>query len=150
MGKQKRVKIPITFLHSSSSETLDPPLLPFLLVLPPPIILLPVLLSCENHPEARRSPGWLTPEHSPCSSYAGNNLSLLKEPKLLEGSTHLLLLLLFSPSLHGRHQAFSHAAAAPCASTCRLLTLPKPPPCSYLLTRPSSAAPIQPADVQHS
>lgn len=52
------------------------------------LLFSPVLLSSENHPEARHSPGWLTPKQSPCSSHAGNNLSLLKEPRLLEGSTH--------------------------------------------------------------
>lgn len=46
-----------------------------------------MLLSSENHPEARHSLGWLTPKQSPCSSHAGNNLSLLKEPRLLVGST---------------------------------------------------------------
>lgn len=44
-------------------------------------------VASENHPEARSSPGWLTPKRSPCSWHAANNLSLLKETKLLERST---------------------------------------------------------------
>ena len=85
--QQRRIRIPLTFLHNSS-DSLDPPLLP---LLPPRAptspYFSPALLSSENRPEARRSPGWLAPWQSPCSSHAGNNLSLLKEPRLLEGST---------------------------------------------------------------
>lgn len=49
----------------------------------------PVLLSSENCPKARGSLGWLTPKQSACSSQAGNNLSLLKNTRLLKRSTRL-------------------------------------------------------------
>lgn len=63
--------------------------------------------------------GGSPPERRPCSSHAGNNLSLLqKNQKLLEGST---------PHTSSSSQAFSQAAATPCASTCRLLAPVQPP-----------------------
>lgn len=87
-GKQENKKIPLTFLNNSST-TLSTPTLHSLspLCAPTSYYFSPVLLSSENRPEARHSPGWLTPKQSPCSSHAGNKLSLLKEPRLLEGST---------------------------------------------------------------
>lgn len=90
MGKLKKIK---THPNFSQQQLQNPrptapslhPLLPS--CAPTSYYFSPMLLSSENHPEARHSPGWLTPKQSPCSSHACNNLSLLKEPRLLEGST---------------------------------------------------------------
>lgn len=102
-----------TFLNNNC-RTLSSPLLPsipfFILLLPHPIIFSRVVFYW-NRPKARRSPGWLAPEQSPCSSQAGNNLSLLENTRLLEGSTHHLPLTpsaseasgLHVPSLLARH-----------------------------------------------
>lgn len=79
-GKTEENKNPLNF---SQQQLQNPrPTTPSLLPLLPPCTptsyyFSPVLLSSENHPEARHSPGWLTPKQSPCSSHAGNNLSLL-------------------------------------------------------------------------
>lgn len=82
--KKKKKKSPQLFSTSApkpSTHRSVPPRTPTSYYFPP------MLLSSENRPEARSSLGWLTLQQSPCSSHACNNLSLLKKPRLLEGST---------------------------------------------------------------
>lgn len=89
-GKTEEDKNPLNFsqqqLRKASTHHSFPPSPPSSCT-PSSHYFSPVLLSSENRPEARHSPGWLTPKQSPCSLHAANNLSLLKEPRLLEGST---------------------------------------------------------------
>lgn len=93
-GEFNKKKNPLTFLNNSCT-THSSSLLPSVPLSPPrtPISYYssPTLLSSENRPEARNSPGWLTLKQGPCSSHAGNNLCLLKESRLLERSTCGLL-----------------------------------------------------------
>lgn len=89
-GKTEENKNPLNFSQQqlqnprSTASSLHPLLPPST---PTSYYFSPMLLSSENRPEARHSPGWLTLKQSPCSLHAGNNLSLLKEPRLLVGST---------------------------------------------------------------
>lgn len=82
-------------------------------------------VTSENHPEARRSPGWLALQHSSCSRHAANNLSPLKEPKLLEDQPACP-----PPHPPAPSRDVSHGVPEPWASTCHILNS-----CSLTSTR---------------
>lgn len=147
---------PLTFLNNSCktlSSLLLPSILSFILVLPPPIILLPCYFLLKIAPRL----GILLGGSPPSRALVACKLVIIwacwkTQGFLRDQPAYLLLHSLLSPCLHLRHQAFSHAAVAPRASTCHLpslFTLPqhpwtKQPSSVCLLTCFTSSLPTAP------